>query len=61
MKRKTAKRRIIVTDQGNGGQYCSNCKAATRWKDEHCPKCGLYLEWSDDIGGDFGNHDNSRF
>lgn len=44
---KVAKREHVVTDQGNGGSYCSNCLhnlgSDPRNKYSRCPKCGLRL------------------
>ena len=59
--RRTAKRRIIITDQGNGGQFCGNCLTETTYKDKSCPACGFTLINDDSIGGDFGNRDPNRY
>ena len=62
-KPKTARRGIIVTDQGCDGQYCSasGCGANVTWKDDICWKCGAILINDGNIGGNFGNYDPNRF
>ena len=54
--KKKGTNRLVITDQGNGGRYCSKCKKELPGPVNTCPFCKAELEIDSNFA-DFGNHD----